>query len=345
MGGANSFADSGNGIALGSNGAVYLAGVATGSDFPTTPGAYNRVFNSTDSTTGFVAEFSLGTGPVTLATGTTLTSSANPAIAGSKVAFSASVVPVTGTAIPTGNVVFNIDEADVATVTLNSKGWANYVTPTPLAMGQHAVLATYQGNATYSASAGNLTEAIAPITPTFTPPGGVYTAAQMVTVGDGTPGTAIYYTTDGASPSTSSTRYTGPISVSESETIRAIAVVTGASSSVVTSSYSLVTAPTVLAVPASAIGTANATLNALVSTFGMTGSFHFEYGTSKTALTDSTAETTLPASPLGSRIGVAPVPVSASLTGLAAKTKYYYRVVITTPAGASTGEVLSFTTN
>ena len=345
LGGTNSFSDSGNGIAQGSNGAVYLAGVATGSDFPTTPGAYNRVFASRYSVTGFVAEFRLATGPVTLATGTTLTSSANPAIAGNKITFSASVVPATGTAIPKGNVVFNIDQANVATVALNSKGWATYTTPTPLALGQHAVLATYQGNTTYSASGGNATETIVPITPIITPAGGVYTAAQMVTIGDGTPSTAIHYTTDGTSPSASSTRYLGPIAVNESETIRAIAILPSASSSVVSASYSLITAPTVLAVPASAIGTPKVTLNALLDTFGMAGSFYFEYGTSKTALTHSTAKTALPASPLGSRIGLAPALVSDLLTRLTSKTTYYYRAVISTPAGTSTGEVLSFTTN
>jgi hypothetical protein len=98
-------------------------------------------------------------------------------------------------------------------------------------------------------------------------------------------------------------------------------------------------------VPASSIGTPNATLNALVNTFGMTGSYYFEYGTSSTALTSTTAKTALPMSSLGSRIGVAPVPVGAKLTGLTTKTTYYYQVVITTSAGISSGAVLSFTTN
>jgi hypothetical protein len=345
MGGSNSYYDSGNGIALGSGGAVYLAGVATGSDFPTTPSAYNRVFSSQYSTTGFVSEFNLGAAPIKLATGTTLTSSANPAVTGSKVTFSASVVPATGTSIPAGNVVFTIDEVNVATVALSSKGWATYTTAAPLSLGKHAILATYQGNTTYSASGGNVTETITPVTPIFAPPGGIYPAAQTVTIGDRTASTAIYYTTNGTLPTASSTKYTGPIIVSVPETIRAIAILPAASSSVATASYSLVTAPTVLAAPASAIGTSKATLNALVNTFGMTGSFYFEYGTSSTALTNSTATTTLPASPLGSRIGLAPVPVSASITGLATKTTFYYRVVVSTPAGGSIAKVLSFKTN
>jgi hypothetical protein len=38
---------------------------------------------------------------------------------------------------------------------------------------------------------------------------------------------AIYYTTDGSVPTTSSTPYSGPVTVSSSETINAIAVLNG----------------------------------------------------------------------------------------------------------------------
>jgi hypothetical protein len=61
-------------------------------------------------------------------------------------------------------------------------------------------------------------------TPTFNPPGGTYTAAQSVMIGDTTPGATIYYTTDNTTPTTSSNVYSVPIAVSSSETIHAIAV-------------------------------------------------------------------------------------------------------------------------
>ena len=76
--------------------------------------------------------------------------------------------------------------------------------------------------------------------PTFSPSGGIYIAAQTVTIGELTPGTTIYYTTNGATPTTSSTKYTGPITVKASETVQVIAVETGhINSPVATSVYTI----------------------------------------------------------------------------------------------------------
>jgi hypothetical protein len=61
-------------------------------------------------------------------------------------------------------------------------------------------------------------------TPTITPGTGAYSAAQSVAIADSTAGAAIYYTTNNTKPTTSSTKYTGKIAVSASETIQAIAV-------------------------------------------------------------------------------------------------------------------------
>ena len=63
--------------------------------------------------------------------------------------------------------------------------------------------------------------------PTFSPAAGSYGTAQSVTLTDATTGAAIYYTTDGSTPTASSTKYTAPISVSASETIKAIAAASG----------------------------------------------------------------------------------------------------------------------
>jgi uncharacterized repeat protein (TIGR03803 family) len=70
-------------------------------------------------------------------------------------------------------------------------------------------------------------------TPTFSVASGSYFSAQTVTISDATTGATIYYTTNGTTPTTSSTRYIGAITVNSPETIEAIAVATGYSASAV----------------------------------------------------------------------------------------------------------------
>ncbi len=76
--------------------------------------------------------------------------------------------------------------------------------------------------------------------PAFNPPAGTYTGAQHVSITDATPGATIYYTTDGTTPTKSSTKYTGPVAISASTTLKALAVATGyLNSSVATASYTI----------------------------------------------------------------------------------------------------------
>jgi hypothetical protein len=77
-------------------------------------------------------------------------------------------------------------------------------------------------------------------TPTFSPIAGVYTSAQTVTISDNTPGAAIYYTTNGTAPTTSSALYSTPITVSASENIKAIATASGSLQSAVGSAAYLI---------------------------------------------------------------------------------------------------------
>jgi chitobiase/beta-hexosaminidase-like protein/VCBS repeat protein/FG-GAP repeat protein len=87
--------------------------------------------------------------------------------------------------------------------------------------------------------------------PTFSPAGGAYVGPQTVTLGDSTSGAAIYYTTDGSTPTSSSTRYTGPITVARSTTLRAMATASGmADSSVASASYTIKAAAPTFGVPA-----------------------------------------------------------------------------------------------
>jgi hypothetical protein len=87
-----------------------------------------------------------------------------------------------------------------------------------------AVASGYSNSAVASAS---YTFTLSAATPTFSLAAGTYTSAQSVTLSAATPGATIYYTTNGTGPTTSSTQFTGTISVGTSEVIEAVAVAPG----------------------------------------------------------------------------------------------------------------------
>ena len=76
-------------------------------------------------------------------------------------------------------------------------------------------------------------------TPTFNPAEGTYTTAQNVTINCDTEGTTIYYTTDGSAPTSESTIYTGAITVSETKTIKAIAIKNDEESEIASATYTI----------------------------------------------------------------------------------------------------------
>jgi type VI protein secretion system component VasF len=77
-------------------------------------------------------------------------------------------------------------------------------------------------------------------TPTFSPARGTFNAPQTVAISSVTPGATVYYTTNGTTPTTNSTKYTGAIKVATTQTFEAIAVATGYSNSTVnTAKYAI----------------------------------------------------------------------------------------------------------
>jgi len=85
----------------------------------------------------------------------------------------------------------------------------------------------YVGTANFLSVYGLLAAAPPAATPVLNPGGESFSGSVSVSITDSTPGASIYYTTDGSTPTTSSKKYTGPITVSTSQTINAIASASG----------------------------------------------------------------------------------------------------------------------
>jgi sugar lactone lactonase YvrE len=77
-------------------------------------------------------------------------------------------------------------------------------------------------------------------TPVVSLPTGTYTGPQTVTITTASTNANLFYTTNNTLPTSSSTKYTGPITISSSETLRVMAVETGYSNSpVVATTYTI----------------------------------------------------------------------------------------------------------
>ena len=88
-------------------------------------------------------------------------------------------------------------------------------------------------------------------TPTFSPAAGTYYEAQNVTISCSTQGAAIHYTLDGSTPTANSATYSAPIAISQTTTVKAMAVKAGMNNSnVATATYTIQDAPSVITIAA-----------------------------------------------------------------------------------------------
>jgi len=83
-------------------------------------------------------------------------------------------------------------------------------------------------------------------TPTFSPGTGSYAPPVSVTISASTPSSIIYYTTDGSTPTTSSSVYSSPLSISSNTTLQAVAKAPGYLLSAVGSAVYTFATPTCL---------------------------------------------------------------------------------------------------
>ena len=188
------------------------------------------------SNTAYVG-FTGGTGGTTasqkIETWSFLSTGGSPQAAAATPTFS----PVAGTYLGTQTVTIN-DATSGATIyyTMDgstptaSAGGSTQAYSAPLSVTSTQTIKAIAKSSTLAASAVSSAtytieqRATAPI---FSPGPGTYVAAQSVTISSPTPGAAIHYTTDGSTPTASSTLYTGAISVAATKTINAIATVSG----------------------------------------------------------------------------------------------------------------------
>jgi hypothetical protein len=167
------------------------------------------------------------------------------------------------------NATFTASQAvDIPTTVGNTTAYVGFTAGTGGSIATQSVL-----NWTYTSSAPTSTPSTA--TPTFTPAAGTYTGTQSVTIADATAGAKIYYTTNGATPTTASAMYAGPISVSTSETLKAVALASGDTVSTVASAAYTISAP---------VATATPTLSLATGTYT---------GTQSVTITDATAGATI----------------------------------------------------
>lgn len=165
--------------------------------------------------------------------GTTFTSSVSVSI--SDITPSSTIYYTTdGTTPTTGSTVYSSALTISATTTVKALAAASGLTNSSV------------GSATYSLVGPTVTD-----TPTASPAAGSYFSTQSVSLSDTTAGASICYTTDGTTPAASTpgtcshgTTYSGAITVSSSETIRALGTLSGKTNSPVAVFAYVISAPT-----------------------------------------------------------------------------------------------------
>jgi Chitobiase/beta-hexosaminidase C-terminal domain len=200
--------------------AVSSAGLLTGT--PTAIETDLLVIQATDSTGSVAQKF------VTIATVASQTPAATPTFS-----------PSAGTYTSVQTVTIS-DSTPSATIYYTTNG-STPSTSSPVYSGPFVVsatttvqaIATAPGFTQSSVGSATYTIQLPAATPTFSPVAGTYTVTQTVTISTSTPSATIYYTTNGTTPTTGSPVYTGPITVSATETIKAIATAAGYSQSAV----------------------------------------------------------------------------------------------------------------
>lgn len=147
----------------------------------------------------------------------------------------------------TGKDAFTLNKTGGTTVKAGTTDSTTYTIQPKAGLGVGSytatVTVTYNNSAKATADVSfSVTNAGTVATPTFSPAAGSYVGTKSVTITSSTSGATIYYTMDGSTPTTSSTKYSTAISVTKTTTIKAIAVKTGYTNSAVAEAKFTITA-------------------------------------------------------------------------------------------------------
>jgi Chitobiase/beta-hexosaminidase C-terminal domain len=174
-----------------------------------------------------------------------MTQAAAPAISPASESFTSSVTVTMTDSTPGASIHYTTNGT---TPTAASPAYSGPITVT-VTETIHAV-AVATGYLDSNISSATYTKSTQAVMPTFSPAPGTYSAAQQVTIKSTTAGATIYYTTNGTTPTTASTKYTGPVAISSTTTLKAIATAPGLTNSAVASGlYTIQSGTTTVATP------------------------------------------------------------------------------------------------
>ncbi|AGF55774.1 chitobiase/beta-hexosaminidase C-terminal domain-containing protein [Clostridium saccharoperbutylacetonicum] len=251
------------------------------------------------------------------------------------------VVTITGTDF-TGVTAVKFGSTNATSYTVDSATQITATAPAGSA-GTVDITVTTAGGTSSTGSTDQFTYMQTVATPTASISGGAVASGTTVTLSSGTSGATIYYTTDGTTPTTSSTQYTGAITVNSAMTIKAIAVKSGMTDSgVMSESYTIMGT---VATPTASITSGAVASGTAVTLSSSTSGATIYYTTNGTTPTTSSTQYA-GAITVNSAMTIKAIAVKSGMTDSSVMSESYtiMGTVATPTASISGGAVASGTT-